>query len=441
MSMAAERIHTYTPRGACAQIWPCREPEVLIAGPAGTGKTRSALEKLHMVMLMNPGARGLICRKTQSSLGSTSLETWRKAVVPEIMATGDVRFHGGSAEKAPAYRYRNGSTVVIGGMDKATKIMSSEYDLIYVGEATELTTGDWEALTTRLRNGVVSFQQLLADCNPDTDTHWLNQRCNAGATRRFISVHEDNPTLFDALPDGTYRMTPRGEAYMGKLDALTGVRYLRLRKGIWAAAEGVIYDGFDPNVHLVDSFPVPEDWQRWWSVDFGYRHPFVLQCWAEDGDGRLFLYRELYHTGKTVDEHAKDVLRIVAPRGEWTEPSPMAIVTDHDAEGRATLEKALGRSTVPAHKKVTEGIQAVQRRLRDRRLFIMRGCRVRRDPELADAGKPTCTEEEIPGYVWADTPSGQPKEQPVKDNDDGCDAMRYMVAKRDLGGRPNVRFM
>jgi phage terminase large subunit len=32
-----------------------------------------------------------------------------------------------------------------------------------------------------------------------------------------------------------------------------------------------------------------------------------------------------------------------------------------------------------------------------------------------------------------------PKEQPVKENDHGCDAMRYMVAERDLGGRPRIR--
>jgi hypothetical protein len=42
---------------------------------------------------------------------------------------------------------------MIGGMDKPTKIMSSEYDFIYVQEAIELTETDWENLTTRLRNG------------------------------------------------------------------------------------------------------------------------------------------------------------------------------------------------------------------------------------------------------------------------------------------------
>jgi phage terminase large subunit len=63
---------------------------------------------------------------------------------------------------------------------------------------------------------------------------------------------------------------------------------------------------------------------------------------------------------------------------------------------------------------------------------------VYRDPELVEAHKPTCTAEELPGYVWADFKT---KEQPVKEQDDGCDALRYMVAQRDLLGRPRVRFM
>ena len=61
--------------------------------------------------------------------------------------------------------------------------MSTEYDMIYVQEATELTEDDWEALTTRLRNGRAPIQQLIADCNPAEPTHWLKARCDSGQTR------------------------------------------------------------------------------------------------------------------------------------------------------------------------------------------------------------------------------------------------------------------
>lgn len=420
--------HRYEPRGGCRDLWHTRAPEVLLSGPAGTGKSRSCLEKLHLAALKYPGMRGLIVRKTLASLGSSALVTWRQHVAVEALADREVAFYGGSAEEPPQYRYRNGSRVVIGGLDKATKIMSSEYDLIYVQEAVELTEGDWEALTTRLRYGRMPYQQLLADTNPDAPTHWLRQRCDRGATLILESRHEDNPLVCE--PDGT--PTRGGAAYLAKLDALTGVRHARLRRGLWVAAEGVIYEDWDPAVHVVDPFEPPADWTRYWAVDFGFVNPFVLQWWAEDPDGRLFLYRELYHTRRLVAQHAEDA------RAFEDEPRPREVVCDHDAEGRATLEKELGITTAPANKRVSDGVQAVAQRLKTRRLFICRDARLVRDPDLADAHRPTCTAEEVAGYVWADSKT---KEQPLKQDDHGCDALRYLVAARDLGARPRVRWM
>ena len=105
-------------------------------------------------------------------------------------------------------------------------------------------------------------------------------------------------------------------------------------------------------------------------------------------------------------------------------------------------------STSPAKKTVSDGIQAVQSRLKAAgdgrpRLFLVRGALNERDSELEDAKKPTCTEEEVVGYVWAVKPgtAGGLKEEPVKQDDHGMDAMRYMVAELDLGGRPRVRWL
>ncbi|MFC7715819.1 phage terminase large subunit [Nonomuraea recticatena] len=277
------------------------------------------------MMLANPGARGLIVRKTLVSLGSTGLVTWREKVAAESIAAGPVVWYGGSQQEAAAYRYSNGSVVVVGGLDKPQKVMSSEYDVIFVQEAIELAIDDWEALTTRLRNGVISFQQLIADYNPWTPTPWLKARAVRGDTVMLHSRHEDNPVLF--RPDGTLTMV--GQDYIGKLDKLTGVRFHRLRHGKWVAAEGLIYEDWDPAVHLLDRIPIPQEWTRWWTVDFGYTNPFVWQDWAEDPDGRLYLVREIYRTRRLVEDHAKDILRLVAPGGTWAEPRPSAIICDH----------------------------------------------------------------------------------------------------------------
>lgn len=436
MTLSADLVHAYTPRGHAVEVMEARDDEVLACGPAGTGKSRVCLEKLNLMALLNPGMRGLIVRKTSVSLGSTTLVTWREQVIPELLATGAVHFYGGSPQEAAAYRYDNGSTIVVGGMDKPTKIMSSEYDVVFADEATELTVDDWEAIMTRLRHGAMSFQQLLAGCNPDSPTHFLKLRCDKGTTRLINTRHEDNPVYFNA--DGS--LTERGVAYIGKLDNLTGVRHARLRRGVWAAAEGIIYEDFQDTVHVLDRFDIPADWTRYLAVDFGYTNPFVAQWWAQDGDGRLYLYREIYRTKRTVDLHARDILAAMqGPGGEWTEPLPSAVVVDHDAEGRAVLERELGMITTSADKKVSEGIQAVQARMRVTgdgrpRILFLRDAVVSRDMELEAAKKPCSTLEEITGYVWdPGTARSGPKEQPLKINDHGMDASRYLVMHVDEG--------
>lgn len=438
-------MHRYQPWGTCVDLFNSRDPEVLYAGPAGTGKSRACLEKLHMMALLNPDLRGLIVRKTLASLGSTALITFEQHVAKEHLAAGEVKWFGGSQKESPGYRYKNGAFIGVGGMDKAMKIMSSEYDIVYVQEATELTETDWESITTRLRNNKVSFQQLMADANPDVPTHWLKVRCDTGRTVMIKSRHEDNPTLFTR--DG--RLTKSGAAYMSKLDALTGVRYQRLRKGIWCAAEGLVYEEYDPQVHIYKKMHKPPiSWARYITVDFGYTNPMVVQFWAEDEDGRLYLYKELYATKTTVDQMAPKIKEAMDLKNQ---PRPRAIICDHDAEGRAVLERELGMSTRAAKKSVEDGIQAVKKRLKPSEvdgkptIFLCQDALLERDKELADAKKPLCAIDEIVGYIWdrgttkAQMDGKPPKEAPVKENDHAMDALRYMVAERDLKSRPRIR--
>jgi phage terminase large subunit len=448
------KVRTYRPRGASRTLLSCRSPEVPLSGPAGTGKSRACLEKLHHMAMLNPGMKALIVRKTLVSLRASALQTYRKDVAATNLANGDVRWYGGSSSEPPSFQYANGSTIAVGGMDNATRVMSTEYDLIYVQEAIELTEDDWEALTTRLRNGVVSFQQIIADTNPSTPTHWLKQRCDRGATLMLDTEHTDNPRYFQDSGEPT----DEGASYLATLDALTGVRHARLRKGLWVAAEGIIYEDLNPAVHFVPWFAVPPGWPRYWSIDWGYVNPTVVQCWAEDPDGRLYLYRELYHSGRTVDQIAAQLMGILDPSGHleegrwvagddgWIEPRPSRVLADHDSGDREQFRKITGISTKPANKVVGLGIQAVARRLRPAqdgrpRLFVMKNALVERDQSLADRKVPTCTQEELPGYIW-DTGAGQAlKESPRKEHDHGCDAARYLVAERDLSGTNRVRFL
>lgn len=452
----------YKPRGASLEALYARDREVLIAGPAGTGKSRGALEKLHICASKYPGARMLMARKTLRSLRQSAMVTFEQKVLP---SQSPVYFHGGDYE----YRYPNGSVIVVGGLDKSSKVMSTEFDLIYVMEGTELLEDNHEALTTRLRNGVMPYQQLLVDCNPTTPTHWLKRRADRGAMRYLQSLHRDNPRLWDVTlpcgnckspksgePLGKVRMegsgewglcpacqgtkrgwwTEEGAAYIEVLNALTGARRDRLRDGKWVQAEGVVYEDWRDELHVIDRVPIPYNWRRWRTIDFGYTNPFVCQWWAEDTDSRLYLYREIVGVKRLVSEWGKIIKEHSG--GE----SYAGTITDHDAEDRATLESVLGCDTIPARKSIGLGIQAFTQRLKPAgdgkpRLFVFADALRWRDPELDYRKKPIGLREEVGTYVWYISADGSvTKEVPVDEDNHSMDAGRYMVMHLDGGGVP-----
>lgn len=425
----------YKRYGAALAMWRSGKPEVLLSGPAGTGKSRACLEKLHHCADKYPGMRALIARKTRESITQTAMVTYEQKVLPAgWIEEKNIRFN----TTDQCYEYPNSSIIAVGGLDKASKIMSSEWDLIYVQEATELLEEDWEALTTRLRNGVMPYQQLIADCNPGAPTHWLKRRADRGDILMLESRHEDNPAC-----------TP---AYLATLDKLTGVRKLRLRYGKWAAAEGLVYDDWNRDIHLVSR----KQLQTWGvlteqetinrevitqvlaSVDWGFTNPGVIQVYGIDGDSRAYLLREYYKTGKTVDEYwvplAKELKKTYGISKFLCDPSEPAYIEQ--------FNKA-GLNAVKATNAIAPGINAVQARLKIAddsrpRLYVYEYALQDRDEKREAAHEPYCLEQEIDAYAWPVAKNGQAvKEVPVKINDHAMDALRYMcqhLAEPKKGG-------
>lgn len=423
MSTKPKKTAPYQPYGACLSVLHDRSPEILIEGPAGTGKSRAVLEKVHLAGLKYPNARFLMVRKTRVSLNTSGRVTFENNVKIPVVAW--------EASKSQ-YLFPTGSILAVGGMDNASRVLSTEYDIIYVQEATELDQEDWETLLTRLRNYVLPYQQIIGDCNPGSETHWLLRRHNQGHLKRLYSKHTDNPMLYDHT---TGQWTRVGQEYIGRLAKLTGVTKDRLYSGKWASATGAVYPEYVPEKHLIEPFVIPPDWQRFLAIDFGFVNPFVCQWWAVSPDDTLYLYRELYYTERTVREHAQQIREIC----ESEEPAgviPLAIC-DHDAEDRATLAEN-GIKTTPAEKSVSVGIENTKFRFAEDKIKFFKNALVETDVRLLDAGLPTNTVEEVPGYIW--DPKG--REKPVKQKDHGCDCLRYMVQHIDrFSARRIIRSM
>lgn len=438
MVATADREHVVRLRGAVADLmWDVRDREVMVAGPYGTGKTRGVLEYIHRSLLQYPGARALIARRTAISLTNSALVTFRE----QVLQSGEARYFGGSKDRPAAYQYPNGSEAIAGGLDNPDKVLSTEYDLVYIVEATDVPEVSWESCAGRLRHGAMPYQQIVGDCNPRGPNHWIKKRADRKQLRLLSSRHTDNPAYWDG-----YDWTPAGRAYRDLLSStLTGVRRERFLEGKWAAAEGIIYGDWDEQTNVLRPQVLPREWPRVWSLDFGATNPFVCQSWALDPDDRMVLEWEIYRTGRLVEDHARRALELAGAvsRGgvvDWSRGiRPRDVVCDHDAEGRLTFTKYTGLKTTPAYKDIGQGIQAVQARLRPAtdgrpRLFLLDDALRDRDTSLDDAMKPASTAEEWDSYVWDSR-----RELPVKENDHGMDATRYAVCLVDHIGRSRMR--
>jgi PBSX family phage terminase large subunit len=421
--------------------------ECLTSGPAGTGKSLAWLLYLYHICRKYAGARCLIVRKTRESLTESILVTWERDVLgsthPILTTRPNLR------KVRQAYQFPNGSHIVVGGMDKPDKVLSSEWDIIYAPEATEFEIVDWETLGGRLRSGVVPFQRLIADCNPTTPHHWLYQRCLNGFTKLHPTTHKDNPRYWDREKQ---EWTPAGKQYLARLERMTGTRRKRFLEGVWEAAEGLVYDfspalitDLPPGHVLPNDWVCPKEWKSLWSIDWGLSSPTSLSVWRIDPERRMYHSRHIYKPKQRADTLGKYV------RERWLEPGvepwPMAVICDvsprrgaeKDAlDAKALFEAASGLSLQIADKADREkGIRLTQARFDKQaddlpRIFFKKNALDHeRDQTLLNEGLPTDAISEISGYMWDEK---MINDEPIDYNDHFCDEMRYAVTYVENNG-------
>lgn len=280
---------------------------------------------------------------------------------------------------------------------------------------------------TRLRNGVVPYQQIIADANPDAPTHWLRERMDKGLAHELVSTHQDNPILYNHDTDD---WTAEGRRYVIEtLGRLTGVRLERLRYGRWVAAEGVVYEGFDRAKNFLTEDEAAEMSFKHFvvGIDWGYTNPGVMSLWGIDADDRMVRVKEIYHTGKLMDWWIGYALDM---QGEY---NITAFVCDPSYPAYIKQMTDAGIPAVAAKNDIPLGIQAVSKRLKVQedglpRLMLVRDGLMMRDEGLVMSKRPFCTEMEFDVYVWPKNRSGRiVGENPVSANDHGMDAMRYVA--------------
>jgi PBSX family phage terminase large subunit len=404
----------YRPRGGCEALIYSHDPEVILSGPAETGKTLAACWKLHLICSKYPGTQAAIVRKTYKAIAGSVAQTFER-----VIAGFPVERYGG--ERVEHYSYPNNSRIWLGGMDNPDKVLSSERSVIYCNQAEELSIDDWEKLCTRCtgRGAVIPYPQIFGDCNPSGTQHWIRMRAAARRLTLMQSMHKDNPTLYDEAGN----LTEQGRRTMAALESLTGVRRQRLLLGQWSTAEGAVYDMFDRNIHVLHRDR--EEFVRFFlAMDAGYTHPAVILLVGEDNDGRWHILWAFYQRS-VLQENL-----VAQAKEQWLAYHVETIACDEAAAGLiADLRNKMGSADIRAAKgDVFSGIQAIQNRLK-----------------VQGDGKPRLTVEpdidpnvvnEFESYEWMSE-----RDKPKKENDHAMDAIRYLQAAIDIGKMPQLNIL
>lgn len=248
----------------------------------------------------------------------------------------------------------------------------------------------------------VEGSRYFMNCNPAGPYHWFKTEFIDKAKEKnayvLHFVMDDNLSLSEKVKDRFKRM-------------FTGVFFMRYILGLWVMAEGVVYDMFDRERHIVPTEDRAYE-QFYVSIDYGTKNPTTFGLWGRF-NYKWYKIKEYYYDGrergrqKTDAEYSRDL-------AEFTQGYYLSgtILDPSAASFRTQLEED-GFYVIAGDNDVIDGIRNVQTALHEGFILYNDNC--------------TETFKEFASYVWDEKAALRGIDQPIKTSDHCMDGDRYFV--------------
>lgn len=264
--------------------------------------------------------------------------------------------------------------------------------------------------------------KCFCNTNPDSPYHWfytdyiVNEAIEDKKIWHFKM--EDNLSL-----DADYIKSLK--------QMYRGVWYDRMIEGLWVAAEGRIYDMFEPSQHMIDTQAYikesgisPLAIKYLVGCDYGTATVMTWGLYAKFPDGRVLKLREYYYDAQKMEQQKTDSEFAMEFQIWLGKIKPWAVYVDPSAASWKLELMQRGYKVINANNDVINGIRLVSSELSQDRFLVDKSC--------------VNTQKEYQSYVWDAKAQLQGLDKPLKVHDHTCDCDRYVLYTDSLSGLSGV---
>ncbi|MGL5712274.1 MAG: PBSX family phage terminase large subunit [Paraclostridium sp.] len=191
--------------------------------------------------------------------------------------------------------------------------------------------------------------------------------------------------------------------------AYSGLFYDRFIKGLWVLSDGLIYDMFNKDIHIVKTED-REYTRKYIAIDYGTQNPTTFGLYGKAMYGQWYKVKEYHHSGrdskkqKTDEEYADDLV-------EFMDDKTIPVIVDPSAASFIAVLRKRNIQVKKAKNEVLEGIRNVANALNNN-IILFNDCNIQ-------------TFKEFETYIWDEKASLKGEDKPIKENDHHLDNLRY----------------
>lgn len=375
----------------------------ILDGSVRSSKTVNCTVRWLIYLLEGPPGDLIMCGKTVATLQRNVLND-----VFDILGPKNARWTNRQQGEL-CLLHRRVYCIGANNEDAESKIRGATLAGAYCDEVNLYPQSFFAQLMARLS---VPGAQCFCNCNPDSPYHWFytDYIQNEGITnkKRWRFTMDDNYSL-DA-------------EYVASLKQMySGVFYKRFIEGEWCAADGLIYDMYDPEIHVRHlDLMQPENKPLIYYIGCDYGTSTVMSWSAIAQIPRVGFYKfkEFYYdarkTGKQkTDKEFADLFEEFVSTIPYIKNTVLRIYCDPSAASWKAELRYRGMIVLDADNDVINGIREVSTLLKSGQYII--------DPDCE------FTQKEYESYVWDEGAQKKGIDKPLKIFDHACDSDRYVL--------------